>query len=143
MTTLIIPPTKVAGCVVKNDDDEILLLHRNTDKFVHWELPGGKVEDGEDPASAAVREFAEETGLVVEIVRKLGKGEFSQIQDDKSYEYDWFLAEVVGEPEPAVQEPQLHDDIGWFSLEAIDQLDSISKNMEVLRAAIARDEVVL
>jgi len=32
-----------------------------------WELPGGKVEPGEDPAAAAVREIAEELGCAVEI----------------------------------------------------------------------------
>ena len=32
-----------------------------------WELPGGKVEAGEDPARAAVREIAEELGCTVEV----------------------------------------------------------------------------
>ncbi|RKR90176.1 ADP-ribose pyrophosphatase YjhB (NUDIX family) [Micromonospora pisi] len=33
-----------------------------------WQLPGGGVAQGEHPAAALVREFVEETGLVVEIV---------------------------------------------------------------------------
>jgi 8-oxo-dGTP diphosphatase len=32
-----------------------------------WEFPGGKVESGETPAAAAVRECLEETGLAVRI----------------------------------------------------------------------------
>jgi 8-oxo-dGTP diphosphatase len=32
-----------------------------------WEFPGGKVEPGEDPAAAAVREIAEELGCRVEV----------------------------------------------------------------------------
>ncbi|HET9519091.1 MAG TPA: NUDIX domain-containing protein [Actinoplanes sp.] len=32
-----------------------------------WSLPGGGLEQGESPEAAAVREFAEETGLIVEV----------------------------------------------------------------------------
>lgn len=32
-----------------------------------WFLPGGGLDHGEDPAAAVVREFAEETGLIVEV----------------------------------------------------------------------------
>ena len=33
-----------------------------------WEFPGGKIENGETPEAAAVRECLEETGLVVRVV---------------------------------------------------------------------------
>ncbi len=33
-----------------------------------WEFPGGKIEPGEAPAEAAVREAREETGLEIEVV---------------------------------------------------------------------------
>lgn len=36
-----------------------------------WELPGGKVEDGEDPEAAVVRECLEEIGVEVEVVEIL------------------------------------------------------------------------
>lgn len=36
-----------------------------------WEFPGGRVEPGETPESAAVREAVEETGLLVEAVKRL------------------------------------------------------------------------
>ncbi len=36
-----------------------------------WEFPGGKIESGETPAAAAVRECLEETGIAVEVLREL------------------------------------------------------------------------
>ena len=37
-----------------------------------WEFPGGRIEAGESPEQAAVREFAEETGFTVRVTAPLG-----------------------------------------------------------------------
>lgn len=49
--------------VVQNDSDEILLV-RQRYGYHFYGLPGGKVESGEEPEAAAVRELFEETGLM-------------------------------------------------------------------------------
>lgn len=41
--------------------------------YPHWTLPGGHVEDGEDPVKAAEREFGEETGKAVRVAKYLGE----------------------------------------------------------------------
>jgi ADP-ribose pyrophosphatase YjhB (NUDIX family) len=38
----------------------------------HWTLPGGRIEHGEDPYDAVVREVAEETGYQVRVEQLLG-----------------------------------------------------------------------
>jgi len=51
-------------------DDRVLLIHERTGDQAdldHWLTPGGGVEEGEDLATAAVREVFEETGLRIEL----------------------------------------------------------------------------
>ena len=48
-----------AGGLVSNENDEILMIFR----LGCWDFPKGKVEEGEDWPTAAVREVEEETGL--------------------------------------------------------------------------------
>jgi 8-oxo-dGDP phosphatase len=55
---------RAAITAVIDDRDRVLMMWRH--RFVPdrwgWELPGGLVEDGEDPAVTAAREVEEETG---------------------------------------------------------------------------------
>src|ERR1700721_179911 len=53
-------PVSVKG--VAAQDGLVLLLENERDE---WELPGGKLELGEDPQECVVREISEETGWQV------------------------------------------------------------------------------
>jgi 8-oxo-dGTP diphosphatase len=58
----------VAAAVIVRPDGSILLGQRAGDTFYsgYWEFPGGKVEAGETPYQALVRELDEELGIRVE-----------------------------------------------------------------------------
>jgi len=57
---------EAAGGVVKNGKDELLMIFRNG----KWDLPKGKIESGEAPDEAAIREVGEECGIgLLQIVR--------------------------------------------------------------------------
>jgi 8-oxo-dGTP pyrophosphatase MutT (NUDIX family) len=57
-------PAPAAGTVVDDPDRGVLLLwrHRFTTDTWGWEVPAGRVDDGESPEDAARRETIEETG---------------------------------------------------------------------------------
>ncbi len=58
----------VAAAVILREDGSFLLGRRPPETIYAgwWEFPGGKVEAGETPRDALVRELAEELGIVVE-----------------------------------------------------------------------------
>jgi len=61
-------PVEVAAAVLQRSDGSFLLAQRPADKIWagYWEFPGGKVESGETPYHALVRELREELGITVE-----------------------------------------------------------------------------
>ena len=59
----------VVKIIVYNNDGAVLVLQRRTGSHIFpgmWDLPGGKIEFGEQFRDAVMREVAEETGLHIE-----------------------------------------------------------------------------
>lgn len=65
-------PIEIAVAVVRQGDT-VLIGRRSEGKFLagYWEFPGGKMNPGESPEDAAVRECLEETGIAIRVSGKL------------------------------------------------------------------------
>jgi 8-oxo-dGTP diphosphatase len=59
----------VVAAVIRDGNGRVLLTRRPDGKHMGglWEFPGGKIEDGESPADALVRELAEELGVTIAV----------------------------------------------------------------------------
>ena len=55
----------VVACILKDCQGRVLITQRPAGKFMagFWEFPGGKIEEGETPEEALIREMKEELGI--------------------------------------------------------------------------------
>jgi 8-oxo-dGTP diphosphatase len=84
-------PVLCAGAVVRDPSGRLLLVRRGRPPSAGlWSVPGGRVEPGETPAQAAVREVREETGLDVTV------GDLLATVEIGDFVVHDFAAEVLG-----------------------------------------------
>ena len=72
------------------DDHKIILIkqYRHATGKIHWEVPGGAVHPGEDPALAGLRELEEETGYTSKNLIKVSENYPNPaLQDNVIYTY--------------------------------------------------------
>ena len=113
-------------------DDSVLLVERSKQpRRGLWSLPGGHVEPGETAAAAAVRELAEETGIVA-VSEGLLDIHDAIIRDEHGHLQAHYLLAVFygrwrsGEPVPA-------SDAGDARFVAFDRLDEYPLTPEAKR----------
>jgi 8-oxo-dGTP diphosphatase len=104
----------VVAAALTNENDEILLQKRPAGRNMAglWEFPGGKVENGETPESALVRELEEELGIVVDAKNLHPLTFASEALADKHLVLLLYNCRLwVGEPKP-LDSPE----IAWVSI---------------------------
>lgn len=69
---------KADAIILNKSNDSILLLYRGNKS--DWSFPKGHIEEGENDLDAIIRETKEETGLNVDVIKKLPDLEYKTIK---------------------------------------------------------------
>lgn len=125
---------EVAICFIKKSDGEILFLKRQIHKPEGntWGIPGGKLDPGETPAQAVIREVSEETGLQLEkdSIKYLGK---AYLHSSRDVTLHVFEADLPKDTLSQVHiNPQEHQAYVWLPLNRADHLKHLPGEEEVI-----------
>lgn len=128
-------PVRAAGGVVwrpGRDDVEVCVVHRP--RYDDWSLPKGKLEPGEHPLVAAVREVAEETNVRAVPQVRLPQAQYT-MRDGVPKTVDYWSMRAVDDGGFEVHTEV--DQMRWLPVEDAAQLVSYSHDVSVLRAFAA------
>jgi len=92
-----IPLTHAGAVVFRQRDSQVFYLVVSSSDGINWVLPKGHIDPGETPEIAALRELAEEAGVVGEIVAPLSLKQFRK--GVKELRVQYFLVRETGATE--------------------------------------------
>lgn len=112
---------EAAGGVVKNTENQTLFIYR----LNYWDLPKGKIENGEEIEEAAIREVEEECAVTnLQIVKPLNDSYHIYHLDEepilkKTY---WFEMQTDFEGKLIPQQEEGIEKVEWFTDEQIKEV---------------------
>lgn len=113
----------VAKAIVLDDDGKFLLLTRSATHPTlagYHDLPGGMIEDGEEPGAAVSRELKEETGLDASGMKAMYA--ITMLIGGTSYPTLLYYMKVTG-ASPAVELSWEHESFEWAGLERLAEVE--------------------
>jgi 8-oxo-dGTP pyrophosphatase MutT (NUDIX family) len=134
-----------AGGLVQNENEELLMIYRRG----KWDLPKGKLDEGETTEACAVREVQEETGLKKIKMGKLIGITYHEYFDIYSLgnvikETYWYEMKIKGRTRLIPQTEEDISEIKWISKNELSHyLKNSFKNIEeiITKAGLLKNSV--
>ncbi|MGP3774044.1 (deoxy)nucleoside triphosphate pyrophosphohydrolase [Streptomyces sp. SDT5-1] len=125
------PTTVVVAAALYDTEGRLFAARRSAPPELagRWELPGGKVEPGEGPEHALVRELREELGVEAEPLARV-PGEWPL---KPGYVLRvWHCRLRSGDPRPL----QDHDELRWLTADEIWSVDWLDQDVPAVKEAL-------
>ena len=123
------PPLLVSAGIICRDDRVLVGQRRKGDRHsLKWEFPGGKVEHGESPQQALVRELWEELHIRATIGGELARYQHIYSSGSRVHLIFFAVPEFSGEPDGRVFEQ-----ISWIVLRDLPALDFLEGDLDFIR----------
>ena len=124
------------GVVIRNE--KLLFIFRNE----KWDLPKGKIDEGETKKEAAIREVAEESGITGHLIKKELPSTFHIYQSPYKKtlgqwilkETFWFEMEYSGRENGTPETQENITEIRWFTKNELDEV--IANTYENLKSVV-------
>ncbi len=126
-----------AGVCINEKNEVLLVLQGVPGEEKKWTVPAGGVEQGETLEQSCIREFFEETGLIVQVIEKLNTrtGEY---EDSKvSFEVTYFKVAVTGGDIVLQKNDEWITDVAWKSILEIHKLELAYPDDAILIGSLA------
>lgn len=120
------PIRKAVKCLLIENEKIVITKYLKGKKNGYYDIPGGKIEDGENPEETAIREMKEETGISVSNLIK--KGIFEVEYPDRKFYFDVFLAKKYqGNPQNFEENTS-----EWIKIDELLNKEKILSNILIL-----------
>ena len=136
---------EASRAVVFDNENKVALLHAT--KYNYFKLPGGGIENVENPEAALKRECLEEIGCNIEIIKELGTIlEYRKKFNIKQISY-CYTAKVVGEKgNPQLMQDEIEEGFQtvWLPIEvALNKVSNGKREIYEAQYMISRDTIIL
>jgi 8-oxo-dGTP diphosphatase len=122
-------PLLVSAGIIYREGRVLVGQRRAQDRHpLKWEFPGGKVEAGESPQEALVRELREELTIESEIGRELARYEHDYPNGSRVHLLFFTVPSFTGEPSG-----KIYEQIQWVDLGTLPDLDFLDGDFDFVR----------
>lgn len=109
------------------EDNKVVVINYKEHDNGYYDIPGGKIEDGETSEETSIREFKEETGITITKQHYIGHNTIEYL--DRIFEFDIFIVDdYSGEP-LAFEE----NDSMWIDIDYLFKEDKLFPSIEAIK----------